>query len=1232
MSRRVSLRAAVLLALLLTAGVSAILAQSAGTGALAGTVTDPQGAVVPNVTVTITNTETNQARTTTTGGDGAYKFALLPPGTYRVRFTASGFKTADVAGVTINVTETPVLDRALEVGGQTDVVTVTENAETVQTATSTLGTVVGARAVTSLPLTNRNYTQVLALSAGVSASVNNAATFGKGTADMAVNGANVNQNNYQMDGVNIDNFAGNNLSQDAGIYAGIGIPNPDALQEFKIQTSTYDASYGRNPGANVNVVTKSGTNQLHGSLFEFFRNSALNSNDFFRNRFCGLNPSACQAQGGVKQVLNQNQFGGSVGLPIKKDKIFFFFSYQETRQKNGVGYQGYAGNIILPALPGGDRSTPAFQQALGAMYCNSKPTAAGSIFVACDGSNINPVAMKILNLKLPNGQYYVPGSGAATSLASPLEQPSYFTEHQAVANLDYVISSKHTLGMRFFTSQDPQTLNFTRAQGDMLPGTPASGLYVNTNSVAKLTSILTSTFLNEFRVSFQRNLAAFTDGVPYTMQQIGSTPLNSAIPVMSPITISGLFNMGGGIGDDVFDPTNQYQIADTISWTHGKHTLRAGFEYERVDWPITFKGIERGNLTINSFQDFLIGRAGCNPGDATCSAANPGVTNGGTQSNISLCLFCVRSGPTGIIHGYESKNSSAFVQDDWKVTSRLTINMGVRWEYDGVLADKYGNLTNFWTSQILKGNSGSAILGTGTNGSLPTSGGNFLGYVVPNNFVQFYGQPPAGVLINNRSLPVSSGPPQNFGPRFGFAWQPTGSPRFAIRGGLGLFYDRIGGNQYVHSVEQGYPYADTLDYNGSGALPFSLQNMFPQRPLGFVPRWVDPTTGNSSNLNVPFIDEALHTPLTRQYNLNLQWEFIPTWVLEVGFVGSSAINQTDYNHNVNTALLASPSAPSNFGITTNTVQNVALRVPYLGFQPAGLQETAFDGIANYNSLQATVRKNLSHGVSFQAAYTYSKTLTDLEGWAGNWNNNSYLSQQYGEAYFNRPQRFVFNYSWDIPAPGRKGVLGAITTGWNVSGVTTIQAGQPLTFTDSRGGSIYGVFGANSINPTAFGGATFGPNFYSRSQFCPGTTFANIAASGGVEQRLGGQSGGTGFWNTSAFATSTTNAGCPMPAISLNGTPTTSTACPTCGLDYGNSGVGIARGPGQMNWDLSIIKTTRVGGIHEDSTLVFRAEFFNAFNHPQFNNPTTATSLPTFGVITSTSVAPRLIQFALKYVF
>jgi hypothetical protein len=276
-----------------------------------------------------------------------------------------------------------------------------------------------------------------------------------------------------------------------------------------------------------------------------------------------------------------------------------------------------------------------------------------------------------------------------------------------------------------------------------------------------------------------------------------------------------------------------------------------------------------------------------------------------------------------------------------------------------------------------------------------------------------------------------------------------------------------------------------------------------------------------------------------------------------------------------------------------------------------LQQTSFDGIYNYNSFQATVRKNMSRGISLQAAYTFSKNLTDLEGYGANWNNPTNLGQQYGTAYFNRPQRLAFNYSWQIPGHA-KGVVGAVANGWALSGVTTIQSGTPLTFTDPRAGSIYGLAGNNSgTSPTALGAVSFGANNYGRAEIAPGATYGMIQTSGGLESRLGGSSLGAGYFNTSAFT---------APPVIGNGT------------DFGDSGVGIARGPGQLNFDMSMVKTTRVGGIRENAILQFRAESYNIANHAQFNNPGTSLTSATFGVITSTSVNPRLVQFALKYIF
>jgi len=1188
--------------------------QSAGTGALAGTVTDSSGAIVPGVSVVLTSTDTNQARTATTGADGGYKFSLLPPGSYRVRFTAAGFKTSEVPSVTVNVTETPVLDQTLEVGAQSDQVTVNAQAELLQAATSTLGDTVGNRTVTALPLSSRNYTQILALSAGTNTGANNATALGKGTQNMSVNGNDPGQNNFQMDGVNITNFANSGSANDTGLYAGVGIPSPDALQEFKVQTSTYDASYGRNPGANVNVLTKSGTNQFHGTAFEFLRDTIFNANDFFYNR---NNPASATQ----KQVLNQNQFGGVFGGPIVKNKLFFFGSYQGTREKNGLASQGIT-NALLPPIPAGDRSSPGFRAALGAANCpQNNPgnslfvTTSGSQNVLCDGSNISPVALNILNIKLPNGQYYIPGSGTSGYRQTTFTSPAIYNGNQGLFNFDYLINAKNTLAGRWFYTDDPQIAPL----GGQLPGAPSYLDFGNVNSVLKLTTIVNNSLVNEARISYQRNLSQTNaQTVPnVTNQMLGITPNVPGIDLAPPFNIaSGGYTILGGINNGTYSVTNQTQVADQISLSRGRNTIRAGFEWEQNAWPITWSG-SRGNFTLNTFNDLLVG--------------GPQNTATGQPGNINQCLFCTRSAPQGIVHGYYAAGGSAFFQDDLKATSRLTFNIGVRWEYNGALNDKYGNLSQIWVSRLQA---------VPVPPSGPTSSGPGISqWVVPSNFISHYGQPPAGVLVSpNLTTERIGARLTNFAPRLGFAYQANN--KLVIRGGAGIFYDRVGGDRIVYSVEQGNPYSATLDYNGFNNQ--SLANPFPTLPVlgtfssryaNFSPACLANPAVNfsvcNSNLNVPFLDEVLHTPLIRQYNLGFQYQFARQWVLEIGYVGSSSINLMDMYHNNNTAYLASPANPVN-GLTTNTTANVLYRVPYLGYQAVGVRGTAFDGYANYNSLQATVRKQFSRGFTFQGAYTWSKTMTVEYNNVANSNNAGNLAQQYGPATFVRPQRFVANYSYDLPFGSHTGLMRILLGGWNVSGVTVVQGGSPMTIADSTAGTLYGTSGASQ--------AGFG-----RAQIAPGMTYAQVVTPGGVESRLGGASGGPGWFNKAAFVA--------PPAMSPTGTtyysiPGSSgqqqcaAANPgiTCGTLYGTSGSGIIEGPGQFNFDISILKTTN---IHENHMLQFRAEFFNAFNHPQFSNPNFGQGaiygLPNFaagnfGQITSTSVNPRVIQLALKYIF
>jgi hypothetical protein len=322
-------------AALLLLCVSLSFAQTATTGALTGIVTDPSGAVIAGAKVNLTATATGAQRTTTTDASGSYKFALLPPGTYSVKFSSTGFQTAE-ASITVAVTETPVLNQKLAVSGSKEVVMVEARGEAIQTQTAATGGVVGEAEVTTLPLVSRNYTQIMTLSPGVVANVTTASAVGNGTMDVSANGAKQNQNNYLMDGASVVNYVSGMAAQE-GSFPGMAIPNPDAIEEFKVQTSQYDASSGRNPGANVTVITKGGSNKFHGAVWEFNRNNFFDANDWFYKRF--------ETQSGLPnkpQVLKQNTFGFTFGGPVKKDKLFFFGSYQGLRQVNGIGTSGFA--------------------------------------------------------------------------------------------------------------------------------------------------------------------------------------------------------------------------------------------------------------------------------------------------------------------------------------------------------------------------------------------------------------------------------------------------------------------------------------------------------------------------------------------------------------------------------------------------------------------------------------------------------------------------------------------------------------------------------------------------------------------------------------------------------------------------------------------------------------------------------------------------------------------------
>ena len=431
-------------------------AQTSTTGLLRGMVTDPSGRVISRADLHLTNERTNEVRTGKTGSDGAYIVPLLPPGAYRVDIDAIGFARATVTPVVIAVTETNVTNITLKVGSESTKVEVKGTPPIVETGTNALGDVVTTAQLEALPLVNRNFTQIMTLSAGVIASVTDATELGRGSGGQIpttegqgenVNGARASDISFRMDGVDVNDY-------DAAAF-GVPIPNPDSIQEFKVQTGMYDAEYGRDAGAVVNLVTRTGSNDFHGNVFEFWRNDVLNANDYFFN------------QNGVpRPELKQNQFGGTLGGPVSRNKLLFFGSYQGTRQINGVSSR----QTFFSPLTTNDRSAASigalFAGQQGLQYIFGPPGFGPAI--AADGSNINPAALKLLQLKLANGQYLFPTANPANDLVS-VSAPASFNENQYMGNLDLLESPNNTIQGRFFTALSNTTIHWLPAMYRVRP-------------------------------------------------------------------------------------------------------------------------------------------------------------------------------------------------------------------------------------------------------------------------------------------------------------------------------------------------------------------------------------------------------------------------------------------------------------------------------------------------------------------------------------------------------------------------------------------------------------------------------------------------------------------------------------------------------------------------------------------------------------------------------------------
>lgn len=1038
--------------------VSTAWSQTATTGAFTGITTDPSGAVVPGVEVTVKNETTGEARSALSGETGNYVIPLLLPGSYRVQASIPGFKLAVHSGIRINVTETTRLNIQLAVGEVTDTVSVEATPVMVQQETSALGRVVGQVVVESLPLVTRNYTQILALSPGMTMDVTNAAELGRGSGSQVIgrtyaHGSRAYDNNFQIDGVDSNDFE----ASAGGNTAGTAVPNPDAIQEFKVQTGQYDAAYGRNAGANVNIVTKSGSNDIHATLFHFFRNEALNANDFFFNK-----------SGTKKPVLRQNQFGGTFSGPIKKEKVLFFGSYQGTRQANGLAAgktrSKCSSSVFSPPLT--DDRSPA---ALGAMFAGRRGQQGGTAILP-DGSNINSIALRLLQLKLPNGSYMIP-SPQVIDRSQPFDRqgfsttsiPCSFAEDQFMTNVDFLHTDKSKLAGRFFYAASDQFVPFPTA-GANTPGSPVTvGNKFHVTSLSH-SYVLTPRLFNEARLGFYRNWLELKQSTAFSYSGIGvlsgGDPKTSFDDIPS-VGITGSFNMTACCPLDL--PQRNYVYEDHVSYIRGIHSLRTGAGVTRVSTDVN-KWRSNGSLTFQSFPDFLLGM--------------DGVSNGSGFSNVFSSSYGV--GP-GLWRQFRIWNGFVYVQDDIKLKPNFTLNAGFRYERLGHPDDKLGVSTNFDISKA--------------DPSPPVSG-TLAGWIVPSNYAG--SDLPPGVGKVNNGFGVNGDGPNTWGPRLGFAWQVLPkSSRMVVRGGYGIYYTRTVGQTNYNATSSG-PFRVSGSRSGSTNAAATFANPFVQPVPATFPIWTPLYYSPASALSTSALAMNFRPPLTVQYGLNLQAEVARDFLLEIGYLGTRATRLTR-PRSLNQARLAGAANPIR-GLTTNTVANVRQRVPYLGWQATGITTVESEGESWYNALQASLTKRMSHGMQFLASYTWSKSLdTDaantfnahIPGLAVGDQNNP--RQRFGRTEFDRAHRFVLSYVYEIPGiASQNRAIKGLFKGWAISGVTTIQTGQALTVTYTNANNVFGITS-------------------DRAQIVPGCTTDNMLTSGRLQGRL------SNYFNSRCFS-------------------------------------------------------------------------------------------------------------------
>jgi hypothetical protein len=1173
--------------------IAQAIAQGGATGAISGVVQDASGARIANAEVRITNQDTKVLeRTVKTGAEGSFTAPLLPVGTYTVNIRSAGFAQSNFPDIVVRVTETTRMIAKLTPQAVQEHVEVQAQIQAVDTTDATTGQAIETGTIRALPLATQNFQQLLTLSTGAQSELNAASQLGRGEVRIQVNGQREDNNNYSIEGISVTDY---NVAE----LTNTPLPNPDVVQEFKVQTSLYDASQGRNGGGNINAILKSGTNQFHGDAYEFFRNTVLDANEYFLNQ-----------TGSPRPVVQQNIFGGSFGGPISPGgKLgFFFVNYQGTRQRSGDS-PGTLISTFIPYVPAADRgATPLAEANLAADFGVASADPVAASLLAFRSNQFGAPANGYL-FPLPN----VPAGTAPGSLVQfTVSKPGKFTDNQFTANWDKDFrNSRDRVSSRFFFSNSEKDIPFGAGGLQASLGGAASGTDLNfpyqlpvQDRVLTLdeTHVISPTLVNDFRFGYVRINNSALNINPVTVSDAGiDRPTDNLTTSIYKFTfLTSGFQFGPTPQANQYQTQNNYNFVDDLSWVRGAHTFTFGGQFVRVSLDKLFPQVFNGQLFFTN----------------TTGLTDFGNFVGGTPE------FSFGGG--GVYnHKYRQNNSAVFAQDDWKATGNLTLNLGLRTEFLGAWTDGDCHI----------GNIESDLTQSGTYPFIYPSCVNKLGV--------------AGLTGNAAGSTFKNSVSTGWGPRVGFAWDVSGRHTTTLRGGYGIYYVR----EDVGAVDQLSFQSPFIPIVFFGQTPgFSMADFFTGTPAtnsNAVPAagalsaaWLPclaqltsfpdtngaatyggctgPGVNSTQNLFVLEVPRHFVVPNTQQWNLTLQRELGKRWVLEVGYVGTRGIHLRETRDAIQ-SVDASPAHPftvtdtsgNSYQITTNTFANAIARTPTPGLNGySGYQIFANDAYSTYHALQATASRRWGRNY-VQAAYTFSKNIdaTSTGNTAFNtaYNDQSNINASRGISDFNRPQRLAVSYVYELPFFAHAtGAKQALLGSWALSGVTIFQSGTPFSIYDSSAGTAF--LGQGS---TPLLGASL----------APGASIASGLTSGDIHQRIL-----NGYLNPSAFA--------PAPLLYPTQCQTDPNFCTT---GFGDLGRNLYHGPFQQNWDASLIKYFKLG---ERQEVRFTADFFNIWNHTNFANPTVTdieaylaspTNSP-FGKIVGTVGTPRLVQFSLRWAF